>query len=76
VHARACAQPLLPHARGGPAGLAYLLQLARYSGRACDSVLYAVPDVSDLCAKRYCNAMPNGYAVPAASQYDIAYLAK
>jgi hypothetical protein len=40
VHARAAAA-LLPHARGGPAGLAYLLRLVGYSGRARDNVLVA-----------------------------------
>jgi hypothetical protein len=55
-----------PHARGGPAGLAYLLQLVRYSGHARDSVLDAVPAAGDLCAKQYCNLMANGYAVSAA----------
>jgi hypothetical protein len=64
-------QPLLPHARGGPAGLAYLLQLARYSGRARDSILEAVPAAGDLCAKRYYNAMPNGYAVAAADSLRL-----
>jgi hypothetical protein len=72
AHARACAQPLLPHVRGGPAGLAYLLHLARYSGRARDSVLDAVPAAGDLCAKRYCNAIADGYAVPAADSLSLS----